>query len=225
MKSGNGPLTDLVVATLYGDVWELDPATGANRYGANPLFRFGSDYHPIGAPPAIYGNGGQQYAVVVTGGYADPSDTTWSSTVTQYAVSVALNTPTQYAPLSDASGAPYVPWVYPLSSGEKAFAQALVVGGEVFIATDTADVNSSTYGTTSTATGHVDRITTAGASSGTIMVVQGGAGSVANSGTTLFTGSSSAAQQVSPGAQSATGTAVDPAATAQVTRKLWLVTQ
>jgi len=71
-------MTDVVLGTLYGDVFQLDAATGTNRHGANPLFRFSTDYHPIGAVPAIYSNGGAQYAVVVSGGYADQQVTSWS---------------------------------------------------------------------------------------------------------------------------------------------------
>jgi len=36
-----------------------------------------ADYFPMGAKPAVFEQTGTQYAVLVTGGYADPSNTTW----------------------------------------------------------------------------------------------------------------------------------------------------
>jgi hypothetical protein len=74
----SGSITDLTWTDTYGSLWLADPITGASRNGAStPLFRIGTDYHAIGAQPAIYKSGSSQYAVFTTGGYADPSNTTW----------------------------------------------------------------------------------------------------------------------------------------------------
>ena len=64
-------------------------------------------------------------------------------------------------------------------------------GSEVLIATDTADINATGYGTAG-ATGHVYRHDLATGTTGATVVVQGGAGSVAADATQLYTSSSSA---------------------------------
>ena len=51
---GNGYLTQIVVPTLFGEVYELNTNDGSNAFGNTPLFEFSSDYHPIGATPAVY---------------------------------------------------------------------------------------------------------------------------------------------------------------------------
>ncbi|MBV8755991.1 MAG: hypothetical protein JO257_01870 [Deltaproteobacteria bacterium] len=228
-KTGQGLVTDVIFGDLYGDLWELDPATGASRYtNTGPvnkaLFSFSTDYHAIGTPPAVYSNGGVQYAAFVSGGYADDSDTTWGS-ATQYLISVNLNTPTANATVNEASAATYVPIKVTLGAGEKGFAQALVVGSQLFVTTDNSDINSSTYGTTGTNTGHVYSYDVGSGTSGTTVVVAGGAGSIANSSTTLYAASSAAEQQLSTGATSATGTSPFAIASTKVTRALWLRTQ
>ena len=74
----SGKITDLTFTDLYGSLWLVNPLTGVSRNGATtPLFRVSTDYHAIGAQPSIYMSGSSQYAVFTTGGYADPSNTTW----------------------------------------------------------------------------------------------------------------------------------------------------
>jgi hypothetical protein len=178
-----GALTRVVVPTLYGDAWLLDAATGANVYGTLPLFRFTGDFHPIGAAPSIYEDqsSGQLHAVLVSGGYTDPVQTSWSpDDVTQFAVSVSLDAPAGVVPLDDgaddASGARA--FLIDLGTGARAFAQATVAGNELFVATDSADVNLDTYGTTGS-TGGIGRYSlSTGAQIGTRTTVSGGAASV-----------------------------------------------
>jgi hypothetical protein len=55
-------------------------------------------------------------------------------------------------------------------------------------------------------------------------VIQGGAGSLVNTSTSLFAASSDKQQQLATSATSATGTTVDYGNVAKVTRKLWLKT-
>src|SRR5262249_38626587 len=132
-KAGNGYTTDLVYATIYGELWEVDPTTGTSRYGAGiPLFSFSTDYHPIGGVPAIYAKtqNGPQYAVVTDGGYADTADSNWTTATTpHYAIAIALNTPTADATLTEASVAPDLALKFQFATGEAAYAQARVIGG------------------------------------------------------------------------------------------------
>ena len=220
-RANAGLISDIVYADLYGNLWMIDPATGANRYGSNPLFSFSTNYHAIGAKPAIYESGGQQYAVFVSGGFADPSDTNWGSGVQQYVVSVSLGTPYASAPLSESSTS-HLGFVYALgSTAEKGYAQVLVVGNQIFVTTDTADVNAALYGTTGAATGKLYKLSFAGAGSSSALV--GGASSVARSDNGVYAGASTTIQygtSASPG-----GTGVDPDATPRITRRLWLRTE
>jgi hypothetical protein len=76
--TNSGDITDITWTDTFGTLWMANPLTGLSRNGAgNPLFKISTDYHAIGAQPAIYKVGAAQYAVFTTGGYADPSNTTW----------------------------------------------------------------------------------------------------------------------------------------------------
>ena len=48
-----GAINRLAVPTLYGDLFVLDAATGANLYGSNPVFRASQDKKPIGGAPGV----------------------------------------------------------------------------------------------------------------------------------------------------------------------------
>jgi hypothetical protein len=219
-RAGGGLVTDLVYADLYGNLWMIDPTTGANRYGTGPLFSFSTNYHAIGGKPAIYSNGGAQYAVFVSGGFADPSDTNWGSGVQQYVVSVSLSAPVSATPL-DESSTSYIGFKYTLgSTAEKGYAQALVVGNQIFVTTDTADVNSSTYGTGGS-TGKLYTLSFAGSGSSTTIVA--GASSAVRSGSGTYVGAGTTLQYVA--GATVGGTSVDPEGTAHVSRKLWVRTE
>lgn len=228
-ETGGGYVTNLVIGTLYGDLWKLDPATGNSRYGTiptapSPLFRLSTDLHPFGSVPALYSNGGALYAVAATGGYADPAALALWTTTTQYVVSVLIATPTASAPLNQSSSASYVPWVFTLTSGDHAFAQAVVIGGEVFVTADSLDVNSLTYGTTGATSGHLYKVNLA-TGAGSSVAITGGATSIANSGTTLYTSSADKSQESTMVASGTTGTTVNSAPGPKVSRRLWLRTQ
>lgn len=77
--AGSGRITDLTWTDLYGQFWMADPVNGTSRNGTAPLFKVSQDYRAIGAQPAIFGVTGStdQFAVLITGGYQDPSNTTW----------------------------------------------------------------------------------------------------------------------------------------------------
>lgn len=219
-RVGAGFLTDVVYGTLYGDMWQLDAGTGTNKYAGNPLFRFSSNYKPFGSPPAIYSNGGSLLAVMVSGGYADTqaASAQWT-TSSQMAVAVSLGSTGN---LTETSGAPGVPWTYTLTN-EKGFGQALVIGNQIFFTTDTSDVNDAAFGTAGSQTGHAYKFDI-GSSSPTVAVIQGGAGSLVNNGTSVISGSSDKMEAVSSlTAASTTGPSVVTAAN-MATRRLWLQT-
>ena len=196
-----------------------------SRYTTNkPLFQYSTDYHPLGSAPTIYASGSTQYAVLVPGGFADPNDTTWGpGGVVQQVVSVSLGTPNGDATLTEASGAPDVPFKFNLGAGEKSYSQAIVIGGQLFITTDSSDVNNNaTFGAGGN-TGKVYAYTIA-AGTTTTTAVSGGASSVANNGTEVYLGSSNGQQRLATDATSTVGTAVDSQGAQRVSRLLWLRT-
>jgi hypothetical protein len=228
-KAGLGLVTDVVFGDLYGDIWLLDSATGASRYTNTgptnkPLFSFSTDYHALGAAPAVYSQGGIQYAAFVSGGYADQTDTTWGS-ASQYLIAVSLNTPTANATLNESSSAAYVPVKVNLGTNEKGWSQVLVVGSQLFATSDNTDVNGSGYGTSGANTGHVYSYDFGGGGAGTTIVTAGGSSSIANSGSTLYSASSAGEQQLTASATSTTGTSPFATAATQIKRSLWLRTQ
>ncbi len=230
-KTGQGFTTDVVFGDLYGQMWLLDPATGASRYTSagpvdRPLFEFTTDYHAFGSMPTIYSNGTKQYAIGVPGTFDDPADTWGALTpVAQTAIGVDLSTPQAAGQLTQASGTTYVPFQISLGalSGTnlQGSAQALVVGGQLFITLDNSDVNKASYGL--------------GAQSGTMITygfgigvqstttIAGGAGSVANAGAQLFTGAGQSQQQMTA-ATTTVGPSVDTGMLPKLTRNLWLRT-
>ncbi len=224
-KLGTGGISDVVFNTLYGEIWQVDATNGVSRHGTNPLFRYTTDQHPFGSSPTIYQNSGQLYAMSVSGGYADLStaSTLWSAS-DQAAVSVSLSTPFGSAPLNEATGGSYQPWTYPLDSGDKSFSQAIVVGGTVFLTTDSTDVNSSTYGAGATDTGKVYALNVGTGVLDTTVVVRGGAGSVNTNtaGTEVYSLTKDAAVKFN--ATATTGESPPMASTTKITRLLWLRT-
>ena len=212
-----GFTTDYVMGDLYGNLWRLDAATGRSRTGPGvPLFQFSTNKHPIGALPAIYSNGNSQFAAFGSGGYVDALRASWSAG-TQSLIAIALTAPGPF-PIDETS--PQLALREDLGAGEKAFAQVLVVGGELFLATDSTDVNLAAYGTGGD-TGRVLRydLATSGA---TTIVVRGGAASLANAGAQLYGSSSDRQQQLAISAVATTGESVDGAVVSKLARRLWL---
>lgn len=141
--TNTGTVTHLVVPTLYGDLFMLDAATGANVHSPNPLFRFSVDKQPIGTTPAIYqAPNGEQYAIVTSGGYVDPTAATWVDlTGTHYVVGVHLTLSPDQAPINENGiNRPDRPFKVTLT-GENVFAQASVLGDKLFVTTASSDVN------------------------------------------------------------------------------------
>ena len=147
-REGHGTSTHVAVPTLWGEVYLLSSSTGENAYGTNPLFQFSSDFHPIGAPPTIFRNtGGRLHAVVVSGGYIDPVDTSWSPSVQhQYAVGFSLDPVAGNLPITDTEPAGDRTFTVDLGAGQRSYGQPVVAGNELYVVSDSEDVNSESYG-------------------------------------------------------------------------------
>ncbi len=218
---GQGYVTDFVMGDIFGNLWRLNALDGASRNGTNtPLFSFSTNYHPIGATPAIYSNGSQQFAAFASGGYVDPIATTYS-TANQYVMAVKLaSTAATISETSSACASCAVALKADLT-GSKGFSQLLVVGGQLFVTSSAVDVNSSSYGSSTSSTG-----TETIANLGTLAVttttaIFAGGSSLANNGTTMYSSSSQKQQQLSS-ATSTVGASVELTAALKVFRDLWL---
>jgi hypothetical protein len=235
----DGKIDKVVYGDLYGDVFVRAASTGVGQNGdvttgnARPLLRIATDYHPIGVPPAILDRNGVQYAAFVTGGYADTQSTLWrgeneATRPTQFvfAVTTAYTGTTS---LTDSSGGTNVPIKFNLDSNtEGGFAQLTVVGNELFVTTDTSNINDYAFGTSSSPTGKVYRMDFGAATptAGTTVIVASGAGSIFNAGTTLINASGAYGEKLGTDAAGTTGTAIDPmASTNKLRRALWLRTE
>lgn len=223
--AGRGSFTDVVFGDLYGNLWRLDAATGSSRNGdGTPLFRFSTNKHPIGAVPAIYSNGGKQYAVVASGGYADPTAMSWT-TGTQYVIAAGLSsTGATIDETAAACASCPLALSTTLSAGHKAFSQALVVGSQLFLTTDSSDVNLQAFGTSSS-TGSAMVVNLSGTATATVVAIHAGASSLVNSRTAIFNSSSTQQEMLQVAATSTAGTSVDGASIPRLTRMLWLPIQ
>jgi Tfp pilus tip-associated adhesin PilY1 len=247
---GSGFTTDVVMGDLFGNLWRLDAATGKSAigttgntptggfrgsftagntlFGGSPMFSFSTNFHPIGALPAILDNG-FKVAVFGSGGYADPvaNVPVWT-TAQQQLVGVKLAgtaTLTEGATEGTALGTLTINRdINAIIAGGKVVAQVLVVGTEVFLTTDTSDTNSALFGSTGASTGSTVGFNVATSAFTTVVALQGGASSLANNGTALYAGSADRSQAVGLTA-STTGTGVDYMKTPKASRLAWLDTR
>jgi hypothetical protein len=139
-------------------------------------------------------------------------------------------TPT--TPLSELSSATDVPINQTLTG--LGFSQARVVNQEIFVTSDTGNINLATFGSSTTDTGYVTGYNIGtNAAITTIAQTRTGASSIANDGSDLFSSSGGGRQQLlntSTGAELDSTSAAGDRTTAanQVTsmvRKLWLRTE
>jgi len=213
-----GYTTDVVMGDLFGNLWRLDAATGTSRTGTGtPLFQFSTNKHPIGMVPSIYSDGALLHAVFASGGYAAPTAASWSAG-TQSLIAIDLGVLGPY-PIAETSVA-QLAVKHDLGSNQDAFAQLVVIGAQLFLTTDTSDVNATGFGT-SGATGHLVTYSLLTASATTV-VIRGGSSSIASSGATLYSSSSDQQQELANDAESTSGTTVDTESAAKLERKLWL---
>lgn len=222
---GTGFVTDVVFGDLYGNLWRLNADDGSSVTGTVPLFQFSTNKRPIGVPPAIYWSGGRLHAAFASGGYVDPTATSWSAS-TQYLISVKLDAATlPVTELMTACAGCDLAINTTLAAGAKGFSQALVVGTQVFVTTDSTDVNSASFGTSAVATGQLLAIDTELASVGAGVAIAAGAGAIGRAGTVLFTSSAQKQQRLVTGATTTTGPAVELTAAQSFRRMLWLRTK
>lgn len=236
-KTGSGFFTDIVFGDLYGRLWDVDALTGLSKYvdGAGapvPLFQFTTDYHAIGALPAVYSNGSALFAAFVSGGFDDPSDANWAPTGTiQSLVSVPLSPAVGSTfPLTETTVAAAGGFTQPLGADEKGFSQLRIVGSQLFITTDAGDVNNlATYDSTK---GHAYKVdlTTAGPAVAIAGFGAGGAGSLAvqnaGGGTPANIYAAGASKQQAIGqSNGSTGKSVNTNTSPKVVRSLWLRTE
>ncbi len=215
-----GFTTDVVMGDLYGNLWRLDAATGANTtVPANqPLFSFSTDRHPIGALPSILDDG-RKIAVFGTGGYADPSGAPQWTTTDQRVVGVVVD---KTAPIDESS--PTLAFSDTLTN-QRISSQVLVVGGKVFVTTDTDDINASGYGTNGSTTGSAYALDTTTQTPALVFLegLRGGASSLAFDGSSsLVGGAADMTQRLATTASTSGGTSVDYQNTKKITRLVWL---
>ncbi len=224
-RTGGGTLTDVLFGTLYGDIWRLDAATGANKYGANAMFRFAEDQKPFGVPMSIYSTDGKTlFTAGVSGGYFDPFALTQWSGSQQHVVAFQLATAQADTPLNLSSTVPTkLAWKIDLASGDKAFAQAVIIGDQLFVTTDSTDVNGSTFG--GTASGKLYRMDLANGGTSSSLVISGGAGAIASNGTTLFASSGKSVAQIATAARTAVSAATNVNPLQNLSRVIWLSTR
>jgi Tfp pilus tip-associated adhesin PilY1 len=219
-RTGGGTITDVVFGTLYGDLYRLDATTGTNVYGTNPLFRFSADKKPFGAVPTVYSNGDpdQLFVANVSGGYFDPFALALWSDSQQYVVAMPLATAVANTPLNEGSSG--LAFAVALGAGEKGFAQAVVVGNQLFVTTDTTDINAATFG--SAASGKLYRMDLATGGNTSSVTIAGGGGSIASSSTTLYASSGAGIGQLLTNANNANNASTNANPVSRLSRRLWV---
>jgi hypothetical protein len=204
---GSGQFTHAVVPSLYGSVWLLRAADGGNPYGgATPLFAFGADFRPIGASASVYRDAaGRLHAIVGSGGYVDTLGITgWSpASESQYLVAFSLETAPVAAPLDETTVGPDLAFVDDLGAGNRVFAAPSIAGNELFVVTDSEDINDlTTFGVT-TGSGTLRRYSlTTGAEKAPAITLARGGSSVDGQGAAVYATVATAAQKVDLGTAS-----------------------
>ncbi|CAN5850839.1 hypothetical protein BH11MYX3_BH11MYX3_03180 [soil metagenome] len=219
--TNQGYNTDFVMGDIFGNFWRLNAVNGTSRNGTNtPLFSFSTNYHPIGASPAIYSNGSQQFAAFASGGYVDPTAAGYS-TSNQYLIAVKLASTAATVSESASACASCALTLNSTLTGSKGFSQVLVVGTQLFVTTSSVDINSSTYGSATTNTGSatVANLSTLAVAAPTAIFAGGSA--LASQGTAIYSSSSQKQQQMTA-ATTSVGTSVEVTAALKVFRDLWL---
>jgi hypothetical protein len=186
------------------------------------LFRFNSDFHPVGASPSLYRDGGGHLHLAFgSGGYVDPVSTSWSPDDTrQFMVSVALDP--QSVPVSESSPAPDLAWSVDLGFGQRVYAQATIAGGELYVTSDRTDANDTGYGLESD-TGKLTRIALAtGAVKDTRTIHSGAASADASGGKVYTTDEAGVSTADYRGDFDGAGTGTEFSITSSTGAKLWL---
>ena len=226
---GQGGFTDFVFGDLYGDLWRVAAADGTSRNGpSTPLFSFSTNRHPIGAPPAIYGDGTTQFAAFASGGYTDPTASAQWNTPVQYLIAARLS---GTGPTTNETATACTTCTLAVNrtfsslgiAGDHGFAQALVVGTQLLLSTDSSDPNASGYGA-GTATGHVTTMDLTGVAPVTVVTTRAGGASLVNSAGVVYSSTGAQQQQIAA-ASTTVGVSVDSGAAPRLSRLMWLRTQ
>jgi hypothetical protein len=261
----NAFMNGVIWGDVLGELWEMKPVGSCPASGTTgtaiskttdtntPLFKFSSYYHPIGAAPAIYSQttGGTEYAIVADGGNFDTigGAAYGVGAATHYALAVNLSATSSATFTETSTNASLIPWKLTFGSGERAYDQPIVIGDQAFISTDSSLVNARTYGTSTTATGHVYAVNL-GLAAGTqytntstnflnyTATTMFGGSSVTNSGTTVIVSSGSKVQLLGNSTTGTGGTQLTATSTTSggdvtatvntslaISRKLWLRTE
>jgi hypothetical protein len=198
----SGLVTHISVSSLYGDLWVME-ADGDRPYVDEPIFRFSTDFQPIGGAPTIYAdlNTSRFHAVVVSGGYADPVAATWVQPADDHFVVSVVVDPTA-VPIDEVgtSFGEERAFVVTLEPGQRGNAQVVVRGNELFVTTDSTDTSLASFGQTP-GTGSLTRYSlTDGTRKGNAIGIAGGASSVGVTATgAVHVGSGGGAMQVDVG--------------------------
>jgi hypothetical protein len=230
LVAGDGATThSVLVPTLYGRVFRVDPLSGENFYGDQPLFDFGEDFHPIGTAVTLYrDDSGVLHGLIASGGFVDPfspSGTEWApDDVHQYAVGFPILTedvPVTRAQVAlDDSLGVYIDF----GAGQRAFSSAIIAGGELFVTTDTTNVNAADYEETTDPTGTLWSKELDGSGTATAVVVRSGAASpdVSLSTGTVISGGRNSVTVTRPSGFDPSGATTEAQPTSSSGRQLWL---
>jgi hypothetical protein len=185
-ENQTGNATWIGVPSIFGDVWLLEADTGDNVFNNDPLFRFTTDFHPVGASPSLYRDGGGRLLMAFgSGGYVDPVSTSWApDSENQYMVSVAVE-PISSPPLNESSTGGDLAFAVDLGQGQRVYSQAVISGGELFVTSDSTDVNDTGYGLDDD-TGTLTRIVLATGTVADSHTIQGGGASVDATGGRVY---------------------------------------
>lgn len=225
----NGSFTHVAVPTLYGEVWMLDATTGQSVYGNTPVFSFGSDFHPLGAPPTVYydhGDGALSLAVA-SGGYVDPLASSWAPAAEhQYVVGFAALPPASLVPIRDSGVNTSRRFTVDLGAGERAYGQAVVSGNEIYVVTDAGDVNDPLYGVNELNTATVRRISLSSGNTVSSQTIAVGAASVDVQGGVVHAGNGTTTATLDyTSTFDSTGEGTELATIVKLVRMLWIRTQ
>jgi hypothetical protein len=114
-------------------------------------------------------------------------------------------------------------WKVDFAAGEKAFAQAVIVGDQLFVVTDTTDVNQASFGSTNS--GKLYRMDLSNGGNASSVTIAGGAGSITSDGTALYAASGKSVQRMTTAARTAVSVTTNANAAQTIARVMWFSTR
>ena len=115
-RNSNGNASEIAIRACTATSGSSRPTAGPTSTAPCRLSRFAGDFHPVGASPTLYRDGGGRLHLVIgSGGYVDPVSTSWSpDDVHQYVVSFTVDPGS--VPVSETSSAPDVAFAVDLAA-------------------------------------------------------------------------------------------------------------